>query len=59
MDDARRVDIFQAAQQLVHKVLFVLARDAVIEADHIMEIGIHVVGHDVELVELLRVTGQD
>lgn len=59
VNDARRVRVVEPSQQLIHEELLVVARDGGVQPDHIVQVGVHVVRHNVQLVEGLRILWQD
>ena len=59
MDDASRVDVEQAAQDLVDKVLHVLVCECLARADDLRQVGVHQVRHHVHVVKRVVRLGTD
>ena len=55
MEDMRRVEVLEAAQELVHEVLDVLVRQPLIRRDDALEVALVQLRHEVQRVEILRV----
>ena len=52
MDDVRGVDVLEPAEELVQEVLDVLIRQSLIRIDDAMQIGIHQVHDDVDILKI-------
>jgi hypothetical protein len=53
MNDLCRVNVLQPAQGLIQKVLEVIVAQGLVRSDDLAEIGVHEVGNDVHIVELI------
>ncbi len=54
MDDVGAVDVFEATQQLVEEETHVLVREVLRRVDDAVEIALHQVQHDVDVLEKNR-----
>lgn len=59
VDDASRVKIEQAAQDLVHKVLHVLVGERLAGADDLRQVGVHEIRHNVHVIKRVVVLWSD
>ena len=58
VDDSGRVSVVEPSEKLIHEELLVMASDVRVQPYHIVQVSVHVIRDDVQLVEGLRISRQ-